>query len=160
MIENDVHPREIKDIGIRHFVYDLPGIRIVKIQADGTLIGSAEYPAHYFGGTVPNAGDTIGMIWGDGDYELQAVQRRYFLNEWKGRGPYWVIVVRDADQSPQADAICTHALLMTDLAQAIEDKKPPKEILARMRQLDGEPAPGTRRYKPKARKPDPGPEDG
>lgn len=148
------HPPDIRDFALRHFVHDLPKIRVVKVLADGTLVGSAEYPAHYFGGTIPNTGDNIGMIWGDGDYELQSVQRRYFLNEWKGRGPYWIVLVRDADQSALADVMCTHALLTTDLAQAIEDKKPQKEILARMNQLDGQPTPGVRRYKPKERKPD------
>lgn len=151
---SEAYPPKIDDFGIRHFVHALPGIRIVKYRSDGKLVGSAEHPAHYFGGAIPSEGDTLGMIWGEGDYELQTVQRRYFLNEWKGRGPYWIIVVRDADQSAQADAICTHALLLTDLAQAMEDKKPLKEIQARMNQLDGQPTPGIRKFKPNDRAPD------
>lgn len=151
---HDSSPPMIRDFAIRSFVDDLPKIRVVKFLPDGALVGCEEYPPHHFGGTVPNTGDSIGMIWGDADYEMQTVQRRYFLNEWKGRGPYWVIVVRDADPSPQSDAICRQGMLMTDLEQAIEEQKPRREVAARIRQLDGLPTPGVRKFKPSDRPPD------
>jgi hypothetical protein len=152
--QQDASPASITSYAIRSFVDDLPPIRVVKVQADGTVLGTGIYAAHHFGGAVPNTGDTIGMIWGDGDYELQSVQRRYFFDEWKSDSPYWVVVVRDADPSPQFDAICTHALLQTDLYRAIDAKAPVKEVAARTCQLEGQPTPGVRRYKPKERKPD------
>lgn len=99
------------------------------------------------------------MIWGEGDYELQKVQRRYFFNEWKGHGPYWLIVVRDADPSPQMDALCRHAMLMTDLGKAHDEKKPINEIMARTHQLEGEPTPGVRKFKPSKRPADKWDED-
>jgi hypothetical protein len=101
---------------------------------------------------VPNTGDTIGVIWGEGEYEFQTVQRRYFLNEFKGDS-YWVVVVRDADPSPQFDMIVTNALLTTDAIRSEDAKAPLKEVVERIRQLEGA-EPRGKRYKPAPRMPD------
>ncbi len=130
-----------------------PLVRIVQAHPDGSITGATEFSLKHFGGEVPNTGDTIGIVWdSESEYEFQVVLRRYFLTEWKGRS-YWVVVVREADPSPQFDAICTNALLTTDLFRAAAMNAPEKEQVARLRQLEGEPTPGIRKFKPKVREP-------
>lgn len=136
------------------FAGEWPLVRVVQSHADGSITGTAEFSIKHFGGSVPNTGDTIGRIWDtDDEYEFWVVQRRYFLTEWKGKS-YWVVVVREADLSPQFDAICTNAMLTTDLHRAVAAKAPEREIIARLHQLSGEPTPGFRKFKPKVREPD------
>lgn len=135
------------------WIADFPAVRIATLNSDGSLTGADAVSIKHLGGTVPNVGDVLGTVWGENDYNFQVVQRRYFLNEYKGDS-YWLLVVRDAGAAPTFDAVSTNVLLVTDLERAFEDRKPEKETIARIAQINGRETPGIRRYKPKVREPD------
>lgn len=129
------------------------GIRIATMREDGTLYGYTDVERGYFSGNIPVAGDVIGTVWNGKDYDFQIVQQRYFIREYQGEH-YWLLVVRDSTATPQLDEVSMNALLVTDLHRAIKAKRPQKEILERIAQLSESPPPGTKRYRPKYRKPD------
>lgn len=129
------------------------GIRIATMREDGTLFGYDVVERSHFSGTIPAVGDVIGTVWNGKDYVFQIVQQRYFIREYQGEN-YWFLVVRNAESSPQFDEVSTNALLVTDLHRAVKAGCPEKEILGRIAQLSESPPPGTKRYKPKDRKPD------
>jgi hypothetical protein len=130
-----------------------PRIRVATMRPDGTLYGYSYIGIEDFLGTIPVVGDVFGTVWNGKDYDFQIVQRRYFIREYQGEN-YWLLVVRDAEPSPQLDEVSVNALLVTDMNRAVKAGCPEKELLERIAQLSESPPPGAKRYKPKARKPD------
>lgn len=98
------------------------GVRLFEVMSDGSLEPILGVDGDYFGGTVPNVGDTYAK-WGLNDvYTFFAVQRRYFIDSPDADNG-WCVIVREVQSAPQLEAVAKEWAEDTEFWRAIDEQE-------------------------------------
>lgn len=98
------------------------GVRLFEITPDGSLEPILGVDEDYFGGTVPNVGDTYAK-WGLNDvYTFFSVQRRYFIDSPDADNG-WCVLVRQVESAPQLEYVVKEWADDTEFWRTIDEQE-------------------------------------